>query len=105
MKRPLELDQRWEGMSIPESSWHFHRQLLGRYGVVLDPGEYSQMIRDIKSGRAPVVEQRTRRTAIHMTRLHKQFEWILVLSDGKQLLTAWPPERRLMEKGKTFGQE
>ena len=105
MKRHLEFDPRWEGTSIHDYNWHFHRQLLNRYGVVLGPGEYSQMVRDIKSGRAPVIEQKTRRTAIYWVRIHKQFERVFILSDGKQLLTAWPPDRRLMEKRRMLGHQ
>ena len=96
--RSVELDPRWLGRSIPEKHWHFHRQLLDRYGVVLGPGEFSEMLRDIKDGRALLVEQRTKRIAIYSVRIQRQYERVFVLSDGKQVLTAWPPERRLNEK-------
>ena len=56
------------------------------------------MLRDIKSGRAVVVERRTRNTAIYSVRIHRQYERVFILSDGKQMLTAWPPEKRLNDK-------
>lgn len=91
-------DARWLGRSIPENNWHFHRQLFIRYRLVLGPGEFSEMIRDIKSGRALMLERRPKKCAIYAVRIHHQFEHILVLSDGIQVFTAWPPERRLMDK-------
>ena len=61
MNKPTAFDPRWQGRSIPERHWHFHRQLLARYGIVLGPGEFSEMLRDIKDGRALLIEPRTQR--------------------------------------------
>lgn len=88
---------RWNGRSIQQKHWHFHRQLLKRYGLVLAPGEFAQMIRDIRNGHAQLIEMRTRRTGIYSVRLSQHFERIYVLSDGKDVFTAWPPSRRLNE--------
>lgn len=55
MTQGSDFDPRWLGRSIPERHWHFHRRLLERYGIILAPGEFGEMIKDIKSGRAPLV--------------------------------------------------
>lgn len=38
-KQSSAFDPRWDGASIPERDWHFHRRLFERYGIVLLPGE------------------------------------------------------------------
>lgn len=55
MNDPDDLDHRWNGKSIPKHHWHFHRQLMARYDIVLASGEFSQMLRDIRSGRAKLI--------------------------------------------------
>lgn len=97
MTNDFAFDPRWDGRSIPQKHWHFHRQLLARYGIVLAPGEFSQMLRDIKQGRAQLIEMRTRKMGVYSVRLQTQFERIFVLSDGKNVFTAWPPSKRLNE--------
>lgn len=96
-KKPY-LNPRWLGASIPEKHWHFHRQLLIRYGIVLGPGEFSDMVRDIKTGYAKVIEKRSKRVSIYSVKIDRLGERIYVLSDGKHIITAWPPEKRLNEK-------
>ena len=95
MNKLTIFDLRWLGASIPRSHWHFHQQLFRRYQMVLGPGEYSEMVRDIRSGIAVLIEKRKGRTAIYSVKIHAQYERIFVLSDGRQVLTAWPPEKRL----------
>jgi hypothetical protein len=100
MDKTNVFDPRWYGRSIPERHWHFHRQLLARYGIILAPGEFSKMLRDIRGGRALLIERRTRKTAIYSVKISREIEpneRIYVLSNGKDVFTAWPPKKRLNE--------
>jgi hypothetical protein len=96
-KKPY-FNPQWLGASIPKKHWHFHRQLLIRYGIVLGPGEFSDMVRDIKTGYAKAIEKRSKKLYIYSVKIDRVGERVYVLSDGKRLITAWPPERRLNEK-------
>jgi hypothetical protein len=98
MDKTNVFDPQWYGRSIPERHWHFHRQLLARYGIILAPGEFSKMLRDIRGGRALLIERRTRKTAIYSVKISREIEpneRIYVLSNGKDVFTAWPPKKRL----------
>ncbi|MER8691901.1 hypothetical protein NKI77_18195 [Mesorhizobium opportunistum] len=88
----------WLGASIPKRHWHFHRQLWRRYGIVLQPGEFSDMVRDIKNGYAKAIEKRSKKVSIYSVKIDRVGERVYVLSDGKHIITAWPPEKRLNEK-------
>ena len=88
-------DARWLGKSIPERHWHFHRRLLERYGIVLAPGEFSQMLKDIATGRAPVVKRRSARSAIYMVRNTRLWERFFVLVTNGDVRTVLPPSRTL----------
>jgi|GEM_PF-4465943 len=92
---PSVYDSRWDGASIPDKHWHFHRRLHERYGIVLLPGEFAQIVKDLKQGRALLIEWQSKKDAVYSVRLATQFERIYVLSDGKQVFTAWPPSKRL----------
>jgi hypothetical protein len=70
MDKTIVFDPRWDGRAIPERHWHFHRQLLARYGIVLAPGEFSVMVRDIKSGHAQLIEKRSGKRAIYSVRIN-----------------------------------
>jgi hypothetical protein len=96
-KFPETFDDRWNGKSIAQRHWHFHRQLLARYGLILWPGEFSEMLRDIKSGRALLIKPRSKGKGIYSVRLRRQFERIYVLSNGIDIFTAWPADPRLNE--------
>lgn len=61
-------DVRWFGKPIPERHWHFHRRLLERYDIVLAPGKFSAMLKDIAAGRATMVKRRSARSAVYMIR-------------------------------------
>jgi hypothetical protein len=84
--------------------WHFHRQLLARYGIVLAPGEFSDILREIKSGHAQLIEKRRGKQAIYSVRIARLYERIYVLSDGKHIFTAWPPGKRLNERRRKMNQ-
>ena len=93
-----DLDPRWHGASIPADHWHFHRQLLSRYGIVLAPGEFSQMRNQIRDGSALLISKRRGRTAIYSVRLQTCHERIYVLGDRARIVTAWPPSAKLNEQ-------
>lgn len=97
MSKKLYFNKRWTGARIPKRHWHFHRKLWIRYGLVLAPGEFSQMLHDIKSGYAKLIETRSSKMAIYSVRIDRVDERIYVLSDSKNVITAWPPEKRLNE--------
>ncbi len=90
-----ELDARWIGAVYRKPLWHFHRQLLRRYGIVLAPGEFSGIKRDLRNGRALLVERRPDDNAIYSVRIASAGERVYVLVHGKEIVTAWPPQRRL----------
>jgi hypothetical protein len=95
--RARGLDPRWVGAVIPKEHWHFHRQLLDRYYVVLAPGEFSMIVEAIQSGRALLVEKRGAKQAIYSVRIPSTGDRVYILAAGRNLVTAWPPERRLHE--------
>jgi hypothetical protein len=90
-----ELDSRWIGAVIRQDQWHFHRQLLARYKIVLAPGEFSLIVDSILTGKARLIERRRRRLAIYLVRIPSAQERVYVLAMGAMLITAWPPTRRL----------
>jgi hypothetical protein len=92
-----ELDPRWVGAAIYQDRWHFHRQLYARYRVVLAPGEYKMIRTAIVTGTALLVEKRKGQQAIYSVRIPSARERVYVLAAGGNLITAWPPEKRLNE--------
>ncbi|ESY82480.1 hypothetical protein X740_05405 [Mesorhizobium sp. LNHC221B00] len=95
MKNRDGFDPRWNGKSIPKKHWHFHQQLLARYGLVLAPGEFSQMLRDIETGRATVIERRPPDSTVYMIRNTRLWERYFVLVTNGHIITALPPSKRL----------
>jgi len=62
---------------------------------VLAPGEFSQMLRDIKTGRATVIERLSDNRVIYMVRNKRLLErYFVVVRDG-YIITALPPSKRL----------
>lgn len=88
-------DARWLGKSIPERHWHFHRRLLERYEIVLAPGEFSEMLKDIASGRAPLVQRRSAKSAVYLVRNRRLWERVFVLVTNGEIRTALPPSKSL----------
>ena len=86
-----EFDERWNGASIPQEHWHFHRQLLARYGIVLAPGEFSKMKSDLMSGRAKLVKERPRRASIYRVKITSARKSIYVVAWNGRVFTAYPP--------------
>ena len=90
-----DLDLRWVGAVIPKKHWHFHRQLFDRYNIVLAPREFSMIVEAIESGRALLVEKRGKKQAIYSVRVPSTGDRVYILAAGLNLVTAWPPQRRL----------
>jgi hypothetical protein len=88
-------DTRWLGKSIPQRHWHFHRRLLERYNIVLAPGEFSEMLKDIASGLAPLVQRRSTKSAVYSIRNRRLFERYFVLVTNGEVRTALPPSKGL----------
>ncbi|HEV2554150.1 MAG TPA: hypothetical protein VGV17_10355 [Bosea sp. (in: a-proteobacteria)] len=88
-------DARWLGKSIPEHHWHFHRRLLERYEIVLAPGEFSEMLKDIASGKAPLVQRRSAKSAVYLVRNRRLFERYFVLVTDGEVRTTLPPSKSL----------
>ncbi|MCV0394361.1 MAG: hypothetical protein K5872_13395 [Rhizobiaceae bacterium] len=89
-------DERWHGASIRRDSWHLHRALFHRYKIVLGPGEFSGILREIQSGRALLLEERSNGYALFWVRIPGQFERAFIVARGRRrLITALPPTRRL----------
>lgn len=62
---------------------------------MLAPGEFSQMLRDIKTGRATVIERLSDNRVIYMVRNKRLLErYFVVVRDG-YIITALPPSKRL----------
>jgi len=91
------LDARWIGAVIQQDQWHFHRQLLARYKIVLAPGEFSMIVEAIQTGRALLIERRGKQ-AIYSVVIPRLWDRVYVLARGPHLLTAWPPGKRLNSK-------
>lgn len=90
-----DFDPLWNGKSIPKYHWHFHRQLFARYGIVLAPGEFSEMLRDIKDGRATVIERLSSNATIYMIRNTRLWQQYFVLVRNGYVVTALPPGKKL----------
>lgn len=59
------------------------------------PGEFTQIVDDLKNRRALLIEWRSKKDAVFSVRLASQNERIYVLSDGNQAFSAWPPSKKL----------
>ena len=57
-------DQRLNGWCIRQPTWHFHQKLYERYGIVMVHGEFTEMMNDIRLGRAELIERQPGRRAI-----------------------------------------
>ena len=81
----------WIGARIGEPEWHFHRQLFRRYGIVLGVGQFSQIIKDIRGGCAPLVKPKGTRGGIFLVQLEGVDRPVYVLAIDGIPKTAWPP--------------
>jgi hypothetical protein len=89
-----DFDPRWEGAVVRINSWHFHRRLFERYGIVLGPGEYTMIKSAIVSGKAPMVQRRPT-GSLYWVKVESAAKGIYVLARSKRLVTVWPdPKQR-----------
>ncbi|GAA0570604.1 hypothetical protein [Rhizomicrobium electricum] len=84
-----DFDPRWLGAHISEAEWHFHRQLLKRYGIVLGVGQFSKIVMDIRSGRATLIKATRGSRGLYMMHV-KGAGLVYVLAVNGQPRTAWP---------------
>ena len=93
-------DQRWDGVVIPAGAFHFHRRLWERYGVVLGPGHYSKIMKQIQRKRAIAIEfDQDRGTTVYGIYLPGSSNRVaLIVSDGRHLVSALPPKKAAFEK-------
>lgn len=87
------LDARWEGKSIRKAHWHFHAQLYRRYGIILGPGDFSEMLRAIRTGSAQMVHKPSAKKAIYAIRLPHIWKRFFVLVVNGHVVTALPDTR------------
>lgn len=93
-----DFDPRWDGASIPENNWHFHRRLHERYRIVMAPGEFGAMVKAIKSGKALMVNRRGKHKRIYWHKVQSVHERIYVLvGRNTAILSAWPPTKQLAD--------
>jgi hypothetical protein len=99
-----EFDTRWAGAYISQQDWHFHKQLLSRYGVVLGPGQFSEIIGTIKGGQARLVKAKDGRRSIYSIRVKGAPGRVYVLALNGLPVTAWPPKagNRMAKKAAAF---
>jgi hypothetical protein len=83
-------DPRWIGACIYKQNWHFHRRLFARYGVVLAPGQFSQIIADIRRGRAHLVKAKGKRGSIYSVRIKAIGGRVYIFAIDGVPITAWP---------------
>jgi hypothetical protein len=93
----MEFDERWNGASIDEEHWHFHRQLLERYHFVMGPGDFSDLIHAIRTGRATKVRPMSRGRALYRYRVKSNGRLIFVLASRYMVFTAWPLTKELRD--------
>jgi hypothetical protein len=92
-----DLDPRWHGAIIPDGHWQFHRTIFKLYGLVLEPGELSMMLHDVKSGRAPMVVDLGVNGCIHAVRVRSVGAWVFAFVVAGAMRTILPPARPLRD--------
>lgn len=100
-----EFDPRWLGACISEREWHFHRQLLRRYGVVLGVGQFSKIVREIRRKRARLVQRRGKEGAIYSVRIDGVDQQLYILAVKGVPRTAWPARYVERLEKKLYGEE
>jgi len=91
-------DQRLNGWCIRQPTWHFHQKLYERYGIVMVHGEFTEMMNDIRLGRAELIERQPGRRAIHAVLLTRCWKRVFVATKKDRVVTALPPTPRLRRK-------
>src|SRR5262249_33641850 len=88
MTTGTHFNKRWLDALIPAEHWHFHRQLLRRYSIVLAPGDFSAIVMAIQKGRA--------RLSVRIPSIGDRV-YVLV-AGSRHAITVLPPTKRLNGK-------
>lgn len=91
-------DPRKTGWRIKQRHWHFHQKLYERYGIVLEFGEFSEMMHAIRTEDAELIEFQPGRGAIHCILLRHRWRHIFIATKGSEIVTALPPTQHLKRK-------
>lgn len=83
---------------VRKPTWHFHRQLYDRYGIVMKHGEFSEMMADIRTGRAELIERKSQAGSIYAILLAQHWKTIFVAVRKGRVVTAMPPTPDLMRR-------
>jgi len=84
------------GSTYRPCHWHFHRQLLHRYGVVLAPGGFSAIVIAIRDSRARLIERQANGRAVYSVRVPSVGDRVFVpVSGARNVVTALRSARRL----------
>lgn len=95
MGNELTYDERWNGAKIHKKQWHFHRRLFERYKIVMDVGEYSNMMKLIQDQKAIKIG-RTKNGIIYGFRIKSTHKRFAILVNKHNLpITAWPWRKTL----------
>lgn len=95
------------GTFFGEDSWHFHRRLLERYGMVFRPGDYSNVRKMIATNEVKlvrVVKSKGPWRRIYYVTIRNEAILISCLPGGR-ILTAYPPQKKLMREGRRLLRE
>jgi hypothetical protein len=93
-----DFDERWNGASIPRNHWHFHRRLFERYAIVLAPGEYSGLLKDIKGGYVQLVKKRASRPSIYCVWIRSADQRVFLIASRHRLFTVLPQSTRIVRR-------
>ena len=92
-----EFDARWLGAVIEAKSWHFHRRLLERYGIVLGPADYSGIVNAIARGKAPLIDVNEDESAVYLVQVPSTNAlFFAAAKPNGDLITAMPTSPRLL---------
>ncbi|MBO6716559.1 MAG: hypothetical protein JJ913_01245 [Rhizobiaceae bacterium] len=91
-----DFDPRWLGAAIPAKHWHFHRRLYAHYRIILAPGDFGSLLRDVQRGRARWLQDLGDGKELFAVRIRTGFERIyVVVKQRRYVVTVLPPTRKL----------
>ncbi len=88
----VDFDARWMNAAIPARHWHFHRRLYAHYGIVLAPGDFGAMLRNLRQGRAQWLKDLGGGRALFAIRMRSCRERVYVVAKHRRhVVTVLPP--------------
>lgn len=91
-------DPRWLGAVVREPTWHFHRRLFERYGIILGPADYSRISISVARGLARQIRPGPDGTAVYLVQVPTSGALVFVgAKPGGELITAMPVTERLLD--------